>query len=159
MSQDTIDKLDECVKLRNNQLSITGSTINKQDVIVEMINEYYYKLQGQTNDVDTVNKINQFIDDGLESKLSNVEKKIDMIAFNETRLNKLMEIFMRVSIGSEEERLNKLAGTWNQGYGSASSYEQAKEIYNNWMNEIFLTSCPVVEAVDTILYNDENEKN
>ena len=156
MSQETINKLDEALRLRNEQLSIAGATINKQDYIEELINNDYYRLQGQTNDVDTVNKINQYIDDGLETKLSNVESKVDSIFFQNTRRNKLMDVFMRVAIGTKDEKIKKLLGTFD-GYGSADNQEEAEEMYNEWLNIMLSEPSPLVEAVDTLLYQDDDE--
>ena len=76
------EKFDECLRLENDRLSITGSTISKGELLEKMINDYYYRLQGQTNDAETVNKINQFIDDAAETKFANIEKKLDLISFN-----------------------------------------------------------------------------
>ena len=55
---ETIDKLEETLRLRNEQLKVTGSSMTKQELVDEIINEAYYRIQGTTKDADTVNKIN-----------------------------------------------------------------------------------------------------
>lgn len=145
-----IDKFKECLRLENESLSITGSTINNGELLEKMIEEYYFRLQGKTNDADTVNKINQFIDDGIESRIANVEMKIDSISFNELRTNKLLETFMRIAIGSKEERIRAKMLSDNL------TREQAEKQYEEWEVRIFEEPSQIVEAVDTLLYDDEN---
>lgn len=149
--QDYIDKFDECMKLENDKLSTTGSTISKGELLEKMISDYYFKLQGQTSDADTVNKINQFIDDGLETKLSNVEKKIDLVAFNSSRTNTLLETFMRIAIGTKTERIKARMNADN------STYEEAEQEYNEWLDKMFKEKSPVVEIIDSMIYEDSEE--
>ena len=150
---ETIEKLEECLRLKNRQLSVTGATINKQELVEEMINDYYYRIQGSTNDADTVNKINTLVDDSVDAKFdSKIIKMIEQIAFNTFRIGKLSETILRTSCGTFEEQINKRMNV------NHLSKEQAEEEFNNFIANDLFQPCPFVEAIDAELFDDEKGK-
>ena len=152
LSADIIEKFDECLKLRNDQLSITGSTINKGELLEEMINDYYYEIQGKTKDVDTVNKIHKYVQDEVDINLNNVIKSLGTLNFNVLRLNKLADVWFRLSAGNHDELVNKRMAQQNN-----LTREQAEEAVANFIANGLNDSCPYVEAVDAELYDDGSE--
>lgn len=146
---DVINKLDEALSLKNKQLSVTGSTINKQELVEEMINEYYYRLQGNTKDADTVNKINTLVDDSVEAKFdSKVIKKIEQILSICSRNSSLMEMMIRTTCGTYDEQIKRRMGD------GRFSREEAEESLNDYITNQLFKPAIFVEVLDAKAYDD-----
>ena len=149
---ETIDKLEETLRLRNEQLKVTGSSMTKQELVNEIINEAYYRIQGTTKDADTVNKINTLIDDRVDEKFdSSVINTLKEIHIDNVRIREYVKSLIRMTAGTYDEQIKKRM----KDYGI--SKEQATEQYNNWLsNELFQPSA-VVEAIDAELFDDGSD--
>ena len=149
---ETIDKLEEILRLRNEQLKVTGSSMTKQELVDEIINEAYYRIQGTTKDADTVNKINTLIDDRVDEKFdSSVINTLKEIHIDNVRIREYVKALIRMTAGTYDEQIKKRM----KDYGITK--EQAVEQYNNWLsNELFQPSA-VVEAIDAELFDDGSD--
>ena len=146
---ETIDKLEETLRLRNEQLKITGSTITKQELVDEIINEAYYRIQGNTKDADTSNKIKTLVDDRVDEKFdSNVINTLNEIRIDNVRTREYVKALIRMTAGTYDEQIKKRM----KDYGLTK--EQAADQYNNWLSNELFQPCAVVEAIDTELFDD-----
>ena len=149
---ESISHFNDCFKLVNEQLKVTGSEMSKGEMLEEMIDNYYYRILGKTNDAETVNKINTLIDDSVDAKFDGrVMKLLEQTAINTVRGNRLMELLIRISAGTYEEQIQKRMDR-NQW-----SREQAEESLNDFIANSLFEPCPYVEAVDTEMFDDDNE--
>ena len=149
---ETIDKLEETLRLRNEQLKVTGSSMTKQELVNEIINEAYYRIQGTTKDADTVNKINTLIDDRVDEKFdSSVINTLKEIHIDNVRTREYVKALIRMTAGTYDEQIKKRM----KDYGI--SKEQATEQYNNWLSNELFQPCAVVEAIDAELFDDGSD--
>ncbi len=149
---ETIEHFDECLRLTNDQLSITGSSISRGDLLENMINDYYYRIQGTTKDADTSNKIKTLVDDRVDEKFdSAVVNTLKEIRIDNVRTREYVKALIRMTAGTYDEQIKKRM----KDYGITK--EQAVEQYNNWLsNELFQPSA-VVEAIDAELFDDGSD--
>ena len=149
---ETIDKLEETLRLRNEQLKVTGSSMTKQELVDEIINEAYYRIQGTTKDADTVNKINTLIDDRVDEKFdSSVINTLKEIHIDNVRIREYVKALIRMTAGTYDEQIKKRM----KDYGI--SKEQATEQYNNWLSNELFQPCAVVEVIDAELFDDGSD--
>ncbi len=146
---ESIEKFDECLKLKNAQLQITGSSYNKGQLLEDMIDQYYYRIQGSTKDADTVGKINTLVDDSVEAKFdSKVIKKIEQILSICSRNSSLMEMMIRTTCGTYDEQIKRRMGD------GRFSREEAEESLNDYITNQLFKPAIFVEVLDAKAYDD-----
>ncbi len=159
LNPDIIEKFDECLKLKNDQLSLTGSDINKGELLEEMIDDYYKSLKGITAKADENNKVIidkdaliLLVQDAVKIELKPYSKLLSQIAYNTYRVNKLSELLIRTSCGTSEELVGFI-----QNKDNITRREAEEKLSNYIANDLF-QPCPYVEAVDSELFNEEGDE-
>lgn len=159
LTQEIIDKLDDSVRIKNEQLSISGAKTTRQDYIAELIEYGYFNLLGKKDEIDEVKLVHQTVEDEVALQFKPIAKKVDYIAYHVLRMNKLMDVFMRVALGDKKEKIEKLKGTFKGYMNVTDSDEEAEQLYAQWIDKMLSDPSPFVEAVDTLLYQDEQDDN
>ncbi len=151
INDEVLDRFEECLELRNKQLTVTGSYINKGDLLEEIINDYYYRLQGQTKDAGTVDKINTYVEDSVKAKFdSNVIKVLEQALFILTRNSKMMEMMIRTTCGTYDEQIKRRMAD------GRFSKEEAEESLNDYIENQLFKPAVFLEVLDSKL-SEENE--
>ena len=106
--EETIEKLNECVRMKNSQLKEFGCSMSKQDYLEEIIRADYFRLCGETKDADIAEKIDAMVAERVERHFDKAyEEKIDNLIYYGARANRLLEIFMRCALGTYDEQVEK----------------------------------------------------
>ncbi len=82
LSEDVLTKFEELLETYNRQHGRVGDKpVEKREIIEEAIRDLYYKKINESQDADVVKRINNMVDDKINSSLNNLKKTIDDIWF------------------------------------------------------------------------------
>lgn len=103
LSNNTIDKLNECIRLRNQEYSSFDVSYSKKDFITDLINKEYNRLIGESLDADVNDRLNQKIDYEVGTRLKGIESNLSDICSELLITKKLLDFFVQKSVPSADK--------------------------------------------------------
>ena len=81
-SESVYQKLDDLMDYyAEDAKRIGGKPKNKTEIVEEAIKELYFKMINTTQDGDVVDRVNRLVNDQVNVKIENLQKKIDRILY------------------------------------------------------------------------------
>ncbi len=151
LPQETIDKLDECLKIRNKELSRFNTEYKRTDLVNEILNEYYYQLMGSADRPILDEHISMYLEQTLKLYFDRFNGILKKMLFNSYRNSKLLEMLVRTTCGTYEEQIKRRMAD------GRFSREEAEEGLNDYITNQLFKPAIFIEVLDSKL-QEENEE-
>ena len=152
LSQDTIDKLNKCLDMKNKETEKFGVTYKRADLVEDIIKDYYYQKMGQEDRYITDEYISRRIDETMSRFTDVTAQFLQGIHFNAIRNSRMLEMLIRITCGTREEQIEKRMRE-NEGFTS----KDAERSLDGFIKNSLFAPAVFLTAMDKIYFSEQDD--
>lgn len=152
LSQDTIDKLNMCLDMKNKETEKFGVTYKRVDLVEDIIKDYYYQKMSQEDRYITDEYISRRIDETMSRFTDATARFLQEIHFNAIRNSRMLEMLIRVTCGTREEQIEKRMRE-NEGFTS----KDAERSLDGFIKNSLFAPAAFLTAMDKIYFSEQDD--